>query len=448
MSKFEDGSYQCLPGPALIAKILAGRCQMHYTRAAVGKGTLPEGVSPKELSEPPEYVMDAMIAEVSNPVDGECQVTVQINSSDVEVGFYANYIILYAEDPDDGEVPYTCLKMEDGLEWIRPKSSAVGKLSTFDLIAAVGDVDIVSATIDPNAIVSVAQMERMIAEHDKDPDAHSAAISDAVAAAIKEELDGNTQTGEGAPGAEIPGVPGQHYFDTVSGTEYVCTGTAEDGTYIWEVSGAGAVEEHNKDPNAHAEIIEEAVDAAFQRLVEEGTVIDKAEVERLIKSATNGTGGVFSGLLALTMPADGWALADTPKGKYIYFCDVAAEGVTADHWPTGGVNLEDEDAAQVAGVGGGCDTFDGYIRFYSKAIPEQDIRATIVLFVQGQGSTGSGDTITQDMLGDGLTVTDDGKLTVAVGNGLSVDEDGRLSVDISTDAEAGSAIDGVFDGNA
>ena len=238
MSKFEDGSYQCLPGPALIAKILAGRCQMHYTRAAVGKGTLPEGVSPKELSEPPEYVMDAMIAEVSNPVDGECQVTVQINSSDVEVGFYANYIILYAEDPDDGEVPYTCLKIEDSLEWIRPKSSAVGKLSTFDLIAVVGDVDIVSATIDPNAIVSVAQMERMIAEHDEDPDAHSSAISDAVAAAIKKELDGNTQTGEGAPTDETPGAVGQHYFDTDSGVEYICVAVSEDGKTTWKASGS------------------------------------------------------------------------------------------------------------------------------------------------------------------------------------------------------------------
>ncbi len=164
MSKFEDGSYQCLPGPALIAKVLAGRCQMHYTRAAVGKGTLPEGVSPKELTEPPEYVMDAMIAEVSNPVAGECQVTVQINSSDVEVGFYANYIILYAEDPDEGEIPYTCLKTEDGLEWIRPKTSAVGKLATFDLIAAVGDVDAVTATIDPNAILTASAVKHLIAD--------------------------------------------------------------------------------------------------------------------------------------------------------------------------------------------------------------------------------------------------------------------------------------------
>lgn len=164
MSKFEDGSYQCLPGPALIAKALAGRCKMNYTRAAVGQGTIPEGVSPKSLTEPPDYVMDIKIAAVTNPVDGECQVTLQINSSDVETGFYAMGIMLYAEDPDLGEVPYTYLKLEEGLEWIRPASSAVGKLATFDLIAAVGAVDAVSANIDPDAIVTYASAKQLIAE--------------------------------------------------------------------------------------------------------------------------------------------------------------------------------------------------------------------------------------------------------------------------------------------
>ena len=99
-----------MPGAALIAKVLAGRCQMNYTRAAVGQGTIPEGTSPKTLAEPPGYVMDAKIAAITNPIDGECQVTVQIYSADVETGFYATGIMLYAEDPDLGEVPYTYLK--------------------------------------------------------------------------------------------------------------------------------------------------------------------------------------------------------------------------------------------------------------------------------------------------------------------------------------------------
>lgn len=163
MAIFEDGSYSSAPGIALIAKVLAGRCQMHYTRAAVGKGEIPEGENPKTMREPAEYVMDAKISAITNPVDGECQVTVQINSSDVEQGFYATGILLYAADPDEGEVPYTYLVLENGPEWIRPASSAVGKLATFDLIAAVGEVDRVTATIDPNSIVTRSVVEQLIA---------------------------------------------------------------------------------------------------------------------------------------------------------------------------------------------------------------------------------------------------------------------------------------------
>ena len=172
MSKFEDGSYGSLTGIALIGKVLAGRCKMKYTRAAVGNGAIPEGETPKTMTGPAGYIMDAKIAAVTNPIDGECQVTVQIKSDDAQTGFYATCIVLFAEDPDDGEVPYTYLSLENEPEWIRPASSIVGKLATFDLIAAVGDVDTVTAVIDPEAIATVGHVDQMFVDHNNDPNAH------------------------------------------------------------------------------------------------------------------------------------------------------------------------------------------------------------------------------------------------------------------------------------
>ncbi len=166
MAKFEDGSYSSLPGIALIAKVLAGRCQMRYTRAAVGSGSIPDGATPKSMTEPAGYVMDAKIASISNPVDGECQVVVQLNSADVQTGFYVTSVVLYAEDPDEGEVPYTYLVLENEPEWIRPSSAVVGKLATFDLIAAVGAVDKVTAAIDPESIPTFTVVEQMMDERD------------------------------------------------------------------------------------------------------------------------------------------------------------------------------------------------------------------------------------------------------------------------------------------
>ena len=129
MPRFEDGSYGSAKGIALIAKVLAGKCSMHYTRVAVGNGTIPEDMTPKTMGEPAGYIMDGMIASVTNPIDGECQVTVQVNSAQVEQGFYATGLVLYASDPDEGEIPYTYLVLENEPEWIRPSSSIVGKLA-------------------------------------------------------------------------------------------------------------------------------------------------------------------------------------------------------------------------------------------------------------------------------------------------------------------------------
>lgn len=192
MSRFEDGCYGSLKGVALIGKVLAGRCKMHYTRVAVGKGTIPEGMTPKTLEEPPEYVMDAMISSVTNPVDGECQVSVQIDSAAVETGFYATGLQLYAEDPDEGEIPYTYLVLENEPEWIRPASSIVGKLAYFDIIAAVGDVDKVYATIDPDALVTRAAALQMLTEHDADPDAHPDIIRSIMMGALALPLTADT----------------------------------------------------------------------------------------------------------------------------------------------------------------------------------------------------------------------------------------------------------------
>ena len=180
MSKYEDGSYGSLPGIALIAKVLAGRCQMKYTRVAVGKGYIPDEETPKTMTEPAEYVMDASIVGVTNPVAGECQVTITIDSANVETGFYCTGVLLYAEDPDEGEVPYTYLALENEPEWIRPKTSLVGKLATIDIIAAVGDVDKVTAVIDPDAAATLALVQQLIEEHNADPNAHSEAIKNAV----------------------------------------------------------------------------------------------------------------------------------------------------------------------------------------------------------------------------------------------------------------------------
>lgn len=172
MPLFSDGCYQCAPAEALIAKVLAGRCTMHYTRVAVGSGSIPEGSTPATMTEPAGYVMDAKLSGVTNPVDGECQVTAQITSDDVTADFSATGVLLYAQDPDLGEVPYTYLVLEAAPEPIKSKTSVVGKIAIFELVAAVGAVDNVTADIDLETLVTAEKVAEMIAAHNASEEAH------------------------------------------------------------------------------------------------------------------------------------------------------------------------------------------------------------------------------------------------------------------------------------
>lgn len=45
-------------------------------------------------------------------------------------------------------------------------------------------------------------------------------------------------TGSGAPTATTEGTAGQHYYDSATGKEYVCSGKDSSGKYQWKLSGA------------------------------------------------------------------------------------------------------------------------------------------------------------------------------------------------------------------
>lgn len=237
MSTFVDGSYGSQAGIALIAKVLAGRCKMKYTRAAVGKGKIPGDKTPKTMPGPAEFVLDAKIASVSNPVNGECQVTVQIKSDQVQEGFYATNIVLFAEDPDLGEVPYTYLLLENEPEWVRPSSSIIGKLATFDLIAAVGDIDAVSASLDPESIATTGEVKRLIAEHNSDPNAHDGSVGGGcyIKITFGSEFSGKKYTISDGHGDTKTRVVPESLVDTVNvkncNTAYTIRATVNDEEY-------------------------------------------------------------------------------------------------------------------------------------------------------------------------------------------------------------------------
>lgn len=149
---YPDGSYITKKGNALIAKLLASKGPLTFTRATVGTGELPDDTAPEDMTDLTQYKKDGYIAAIDNPENGEASVVVQVFSTGLAVGFSATQLILWADDPDEGEIAHTFLYLASEPEWIRPQNAPVQKLASFTLNVIVSSVPIVNATINPLAL--------------------------------------------------------------------------------------------------------------------------------------------------------------------------------------------------------------------------------------------------------------------------------------------------------
>jgi len=149
---YPDGNYLTEKGRTLIAKLLATKGSLNYTRATVGTGGIPEDKSPEEMEDLTQYMKDGYIAFIGNPDDGEVEVVVQVFSAGVTVGFSATQIILWADDPDDGEIAYSLLWLGGQPEWIRPQTDPVQKVASFSMQVTVSSLQPVNATLNPRAL--------------------------------------------------------------------------------------------------------------------------------------------------------------------------------------------------------------------------------------------------------------------------------------------------------
>lgn len=201
------------------------------------------------------------------------------------------------------------------------------------------------------------------------------------------------------------------------------------------------ISQHNDAPDAHAKIITEATSKALKELEESGQIMSEDRVKELIKeSGGGGSGGGYYGRYDLALSASGWQEAQDAEGKpyqYIYDAELADSKSTLV--PIGAVLADSFHTANDAGILPGCETFDGYVRFYSSRVPEDDVQLTVILF--GKGGGNSDLTIaTREQLGH-----------VKVGDGIDVTEDGVISSNakvsqeqIATTGDTSEMLDDIF----
>lgn len=150
-------------GMALIAKLMATKQQLVFTRAAVGTGTTPTGYDPASMNGLNQYKMDGEISGCSAEGD-EATVIFQISSANVDEGFVITEAGLFARDMDEGEVLYAYLDMTDDPQYVYAKGSVVQKFTEIEFRTIIGEIENVTVVISPGALVTKEEFEEAIKE--------------------------------------------------------------------------------------------------------------------------------------------------------------------------------------------------------------------------------------------------------------------------------------------
>ena len=194
-----------------------------------------------------------------------------------------------------------------------------------------------------------------------------------------------------------------------------------------------------EDPDTHEEVLYSYCNAgdkadymagyggadAIYYQVDFTAVVDQAKDVTAV-FVENPLGGYY-GPYVLTLPVSGWREASHPSPDHNFVCDVELVDATSYLVPMGGCLPGYFDIADRAGMMAGCESHDGFLRFYAKRKPDEDIKGQIILFRKG-GVPPTGDIDA----GDGLAFGADGKLAVKIGDGLMFDENRAVAADPQT----------------
>lgn len=171
-----------------------------------------------------------------------------------------------------------------------------------------------------------------------------------------------------------------------------------------------AIANHDSDPNAHAALM--------------------AKMQAMIAAA-----GASISTAVLAIPTAGWV--ENESEKYPYRNDVECETAEETQFPNVIIDEESEDVAFACGLRMAAETMDGYVRFYARSVPTEDITCTVNLIRQG----GSVDVSSSYVL-PAATATTLGGVKVQSGSGLTVDANGNLAIDAASSEEIGTLFDG------
>ena len=156
-------------GRSLQAKVEGGLCQLALTKLKTGDGTLAPGQTLEALTDlvsPKQNIgISAVVVDENQP--GVVYVKGILSNASLTTGYMVKELGLFATDPDDGEILYA-VTVDSNPDYLQDNTSATVITEALKLALAVSNTSDVVATLNPEGLLTVEDMDI----HNADEDAH------------------------------------------------------------------------------------------------------------------------------------------------------------------------------------------------------------------------------------------------------------------------------------
>lgn len=144
-------------GQALMAKMIAGTGNVHFTKIATSSNTYTDAQI-LALTSLGNVKQTTLVSKVIRTNNVAVQVEGAVTNAQLSTGYTMNTIALYALDPDDGEIIYAaCGASSPG--YMPPYNGITTSGAFFKLVTTVGNAENITLNVDPAAVATIGDIQ-------------------------------------------------------------------------------------------------------------------------------------------------------------------------------------------------------------------------------------------------------------------------------------------------
>lgn len=154
-------------GLNLLAKAIQGT-ELAFTRIALGDGVWPQPHNPAEMEELVSEKKSIQIQGIEVTGTGTARIRAVLLNTELQTGFFARELGVFAQDPDLGEILYAVSYAGEQCDYIPPGGNIVVE-SIIDVFVVVSTAENITAWIDDTVVLAT---KKDIIEHNESQISH------------------------------------------------------------------------------------------------------------------------------------------------------------------------------------------------------------------------------------------------------------------------------------